>query len=88
MFKNMKKNILNACVLLALGCGFSGCGNSFLETDYYKGIDVDAGLSTVDNISTALNGTYYNLYYYYFAGNYAIRCDIPRYFVLESKQGF
>lgn len=78
MFKNMKKNILNACVLLALGCGFSGCGNSFLETDYYKGIDVDAGLSTVDNISTALNGTYYNLYYYYFAGNYAISIgDIP-----------
>lgn len=74
----MKKNILNVCILLTLGGGFSGCGNSFLDTDYYEGIDVDAGLSTVDNISTALNGTYYNLYYYHFAGNYAISIgDVP-----------
>lgn len=74
----MKKKILKAFVILALGAGFSGCGDSFLETDYYKGIDVETGLSTIDNISTALNGTYYDLFYYYFAGNYAINIgDIP-----------
>ena len=74
----MKKNILKTFIILALGAGISGCGNSFLETNYYKGIDVETGLSTVDNISTALNGTYYDLFYYYFAGNYAINIgDIP-----------
>lgn len=74
----MKKNILKAFLILALGAGVSGCGNSFLETDYYKGIDVETGLSTVGNISTALNGTYYDLFYYYFAGNYAVNIgDIP-----------
>ena len=74
----MKKNILKIAALLALGVGLSGCGNGFLETDYYNGIDVEGGLSSVNNISTALNGTYYNLYYYAFAGNYAINIgDIP-----------
>ena len=74
----MTKNILTTFIILALGAGISGCGNSFLETNYYKGIDVETGLSTVDNISTALNGTYYDLFYYYFAGNYAINIgDIP-----------
>ena len=56
----MKKNILKTFIILALGAGISGCGNSFLETNYYKGIDGETGLSTVDNISTALNGTYYD----------------------------
>ena len=54
---------LKTFIILALGAGMSGCGNSFLETNYYKGIDVETGLSTVDNISTALNGTYYCLLY-------------------------
>lgn len=74
----MKKNILKIAALFVLGAGLSGCGNGFLETDYYNGIDVEGGLSSVNNISTALNGTYYNLYYYAFAGNYAINIgDIP-----------
>lgn len=75
---NMKKSILKTFMILALGAGTASCGNSFLDTDYYAGIDVDGGLSSVTNISTALNGTYYNLYYYAFAGNYAINIgDIP-----------
>lgn len=74
----MKNKILKAFAIFALGTSLSGCGNSFLETDYYKGIDVETGLSTVDNISTALNGAYYDLFYYNFAGNYAINIgDIP-----------
>ncbi|WP_455673495.1 RagB/SusD family nutrient uptake outer membrane protein [Phocaeicola sp.] len=74
----MKKQILKAFTLLMLAGGISGCGEGFLETDYYKGVDSTTGLGTVNNIGTALNGTYYNLFYYYFAGNYAITIgDIP-----------
>ncbi|MDR0977037.1 MAG: RagB/SusD family nutrient uptake outer membrane protein [Prevotellaceae bacterium] len=67
----MKKHILNMMAALALAGGISGCGDSFLDTDYSKGIDVETGLSSVDNIATALNGTYYRLFAYQFAGNYA-----------------
>ena len=35
----MKKLILKAFALTVLTGGVAGCGNSFLETDYYKGID-------------------------------------------------
>ncbi len=74
----MKKQILKAFICLTLAGGTSGCGNSFLETDYYLGIDVETGLNSVNNISTALNGTYYSLFHYYFAGNYAITIgDVP-----------
>lgn len=74
----MKKQILKAFTLLMLTGGISSCGEDFLETDYYKGIDSTTGLNTVNNIGTALNGTYYNLFYYYFAGNYAITIgDVP-----------
>ena len=60
----MKKYIAKAFMLLTLGTGFISCGDSFLETDYYSGIDTDDALTSVSKISTALNGTYYNLYYY------------------------
>lgn len=74
----MKKLILKAFALTVLTGGVAGCGNSFLETDYYKGIDQETALNSVDNISTALNGAYYQLYRYYFAGNYATTIgDIP-----------
>ncbi len=74
----MKKYILKAFMLLALGAGSASCGDSFLETDYYAGVDTDNALTSVNNVATALNGTYYSLYYYGFAGNYAISIgDIP-----------
>ena len=74
----MKKNIFKVFTVLALGASLTGCGESFLETDYYEGVDTETALSTVNNVSTALNGTYYNLFYYYFAGNYAVSIgDIP-----------
>lgn len=74
----MKKLILKAFALTVLAGGVAGCGNSFLETDYYNGIDQETALNSVDNISTALNGAYYQLYRYYFAGNYATTIgDIP-----------
>ena len=74
----MKKQIIKAFALLVLGGSISGCGNDFLDTDYYKGIDVETGLNSVNNISTALNGVYDRLFRYYFAGNYAINIgDVP-----------
>ena len=63
-------------MIVALAISFAGC--DFLETDYYRGIDVDSGLDNVTNIETAVTGAYYNLYTRYFAGNYAVNIgDIP-----------
>ena len=74
----MKKNILKVFAIATFGFRLSSCGESLLENDYYQGIDAEGGLSSVNNISTALNGAYYNLFYYPFAGNYAINIgDIP-----------
>ena len=55
----MKKYILNAIAIFTFATGLSSCGDSFLETDNYKGVDLEGGLNTVTNVSTALNGTYY-----------------------------
>lgn len=74
----MKKTIINTFFTLLLGVGMTSCGDSFLETDYFGGPNLETGLNTVSKVSKALNGTYYNLYYYKFAGNYAINIgDIP-----------
>lgn len=74
----MRKQIFKAFALLMLSGGVLGCGDGFLDTKYYKGVDATTGLNSVDNISTALNGTYDRLFRYYFAGNYAITIgDIP-----------
>ena len=71
----MKKYILNAIAIFTFATGLSSCGDSFLETDNYKGVDLEGGLNTVTNVSTALNGTYYQLFYYAFAGNYALAIE-------------
>lgn len=74
----MKKQILKAFIGLTLIGTLSGCGDDFFNTKYYKGIDVETGLNSVANISTALNGTYDRLFNYRFAGNYAISIgDVP-----------
>lgn len=74
----MKKQILKAFTMLMLAGSVSGCGESFLETDYYKGVEATTGLNSVNNVLTALNGTYERLFRYYFAGNYAITIgDVP-----------
>lgn len=49
----------------------TSCGDKFLDTKIYNGIDIDTGLNSVNNVGNALNGCYYRLFYYYFAGNYA-----------------
>lgn len=73
----MKKNILKALVMI-VACSMSSCGDSFLDTKIYNGVDLDGGLSTPTNIKTALNGAYYRLFASQFAGNYALSIgDIP-----------
>lgn len=74
----MKKILIHTLVAVALTAGLSGCGDSFLDTKFYRGQDLSEGLTTVPVVSSALNGTYDNFYNYRFAGNYAIAIgDIP-----------
>lgn len=37
----MKKYILNAIAIFTFATGLSSCGDSFLETDNYKGVDLE-----------------------------------------------
>lgn len=74
----MKNTIIKATAAMLLLGGVAGCGDNFLDTDYYRGVDTETALTSVSNIATALNGTYDRLYRYQFAGNYAISIgDIP-----------
>ncbi|MBD5285665.1 MAG: RagB/SusD family nutrient uptake outer membrane protein [Bacteroides sp.] len=68
----MKKLYIKAIGALLLGGSMVSCGNDFLDTKMYDSIDMESGLVNVDNIGYALNGVYYRLYYYYFAGNFAV----------------
>lgn len=68
---NMKNLYIKAIAALLIGGSMASCGDKFLETDMYKNVDLDTGLSTVSSIGNALNGTYYRLFQYYFAGNFA-----------------
>ncbi len=68
----MKKLYIKAVSALLLGGSMASCGDDFLDTKLYDGIDTDSGLVNVDNIGYAVNGAYYNLYNYRFAGNFAI----------------
>ena len=67
----MKKFITRLFICSALAGSFASC-NSFFDTEYNEGIDVDNGLTSVDNLKYALNGTYYQLFAFYFAGNYSL----------------
>lgn len=67
----MKNIFIKALAGVMLTFSVTSCGDDFLETDIYNGIDLDTGLNSVENIGNALNGTYYRLFYYYFAGNYS-----------------
>ena len=74
----MKNYILKGVLAAMLCLGMTGCGDSFLDTDYYRGIDVDGGLTSAQNVSIALTGTYNALFDRYFSGNYATMIgDIP-----------
>lgn len=74
----MKKYIFKGVIAAMLCLGMGSCGNSFLDTDYYRGIDVDGGLNSAQNVNVALTGVYNALFDRYFSGNYATMIgDIP-----------
>ncbi len=68
----MKNIFIKALAGVMLTLGATSCGDKFLETNIYNGIDLDTGLNSVNNIGSALNGVYYRFYYYGFAGSYAL----------------
>lgn len=68
----MKKIFIKALAGVMLAFSATSCGDSFLETDMSDAIDMDGALDNPANIEVALNGTYYRLCDYYFAGNFAI----------------
>ncbi|MDE6271522.1 MAG: RagB/SusD family nutrient uptake outer membrane protein [Muribaculaceae bacterium] len=64
----MKALYIKAVAGLTLAASLASCGDKFLESDIYGAIDSDLALNSATNIGYALNGTYYNLELYYFAG--------------------
>lgn len=74
----MKRNIFKVLTIMAIAAVMTSCGDDFLETKNYKGVDVDNGLSNASAVANAVNGEYYWLHNYRFAGNFAINIgDIP-----------
>ncbi|MDR3057312.1 MAG: RagB/SusD family nutrient uptake outer membrane protein [Prevotella sp.] len=67
----MKRYIYIVLLSIAVMFTHTSC-DGFFDTQNNEGVDVDGGLSTKANVENALNGTYYNLYYYAFGGNYAV----------------
>lgn len=70
MIKMKKLYIKLLSALLLVGSATS-CGDSFLDSKLFTGVDTDQSLTSVHNIGIALNGTYYIMFRYDFAGNYA-----------------
>ncbi len=67
----MKKIYIKALAALLVAGSLTGCGDSFLDTDMSNAVDSETALDNTTKIGYALNGTYYTLFYYYFAGNYS-----------------
>ena len=64
--------------MAATGTCLTSCGDDFLETKNYSGVDVDNGLTDATSVSSAVNGEYDWFYHYYFAGDFATMIgDIP-----------
>lgn len=67
----MKTLYVKALGVVLTAGAMTACGDGFLDAKQYNAVDIDSGLNTVTNIGYAVNGEYYRLFYYYFAGNYA-----------------
>lgn len=67
----MKKHILGLLFLSVTGTCLTSCGDDFLDTKNYSGVDVDNGLTDASSVSNAVNGEYDWFYHYYFAGDFA-----------------
>lgn len=67
----MKKYIKSLFLAAAVVFGMTSC-ESFLDTDIDGAVDIEDGLTSVDRIEVALNGTYNALYSSSFGGNYVV----------------
>ncbi|MCM1027992.1 MAG: RagB/SusD family nutrient uptake outer membrane protein [Pseudoflavonifractor sp.] len=67
----MKKSYIKALAAVMVTGALSSCGNDFLDVEIPNGVDLDNGLTTVDNIGYALNGAYDRLGAYQMGANYA-----------------
>ena len=67
----MRNLFIKSVIGVTLAVSMVSCGDKWLETDYHNGIDIDTALDNAANVGLALNGTYYQLQTYYFAGNYS-----------------
>ncbi|MDE6638748.1 MAG: RagB/SusD family nutrient uptake outer membrane protein [Muribaculaceae bacterium] len=66
----MKNKILKYFGAIAIATALTGCGNEYLKTEMSNGLEFDTALDRLDKIEVAVNGTYYRLFEYEFAGNY------------------
>ena len=67
----MRNIIIKSVIGAAMLASMTSCGDKFLETKYYAGVEAEGALTTPTVIEYALNGAYYQLERYYFAGNYS-----------------
>lgn len=67
----MNNTILKVLAGALLAASAAACGDSFLDTEIYNGIDSRTALDNPANVEAALNGTYNRLCNYHFAANYA-----------------
>lgn len=66
----MKNIFIKAMAGVMLTVSATACGDKFLDTEISNGIDTSEALTTPYKVGVALNGTYYRLCQYYFAGNF------------------
>ena len=59
----MKKHILGLLFLSVAGTCLTSCGDDFLDTKNYSGVDVDNGLTDASSVSNAVNGEYDCFFY-------------------------
>lgn len=64
----MNTSYIKVIAGIALATSLASCGDKFLETDMFGKIDSEIALDNVSTVGYALNGAYYNLGYYEFAG--------------------
>lgn len=67
----MKKYLYIILLSVTASLSFTSCDDLF-DTNKRDGVEINGGLTDATRMNTALNGAYYNLYYYGFCGNFAV----------------
>ena len=67
----MRNQIIKSVIGVTLAASMVSCGDKWLETDYFNGVESEGALTSPTVIEYALNGTYVRLLSYYFGSDYA-----------------